>query len=133
MACWAPGTPSGVTNLPRWPLPLRADGHPERRCCAGRADRIRLAQFDAIIGDGLHGEVKSVSTVPTNHDASRARAVHLASDLDGAAVLNRSGTSRPTVVLLCVHNAGRSQTAAGLMRQLARGRVDVFSGGSEPT
>ena len=38
----------------------------------------------------------------------------------------------PSVVFLCVHNAGRSQMAAGFMRQLAGGRVDVFSGGSEP-
>src|SRR5690606_25142108 len=82
----------------------------------------------------LHHEMGlTLSTVPTNHDASRDRAERRASDLDEAAVLNRSGSSRPTVVFLCVHNAGRSQMAAGLMRQLARGRVDVFSGGSEPT
>ena len=46
--------------------------------------------------------------------------------------MNRRGSPRPTVVFLCVHNAGRSQMAAGFMRQLARGRVDVFSGGSKP-
>jgi len=38
----------------------------------------------------------------------------------------------PSVLFLCVHNAGRSQMAAGFMRQLAGARVDVFSGGSEP-
>jgi arsenate reductase (thioredoxin) len=38
----------------------------------------------------------------------------------------------PSVVFLCVHNAGRSQMAAGFMRALAGGRVAVFSGGSEP-
>jgi arsenate reductase len=38
----------------------------------------------------------------------------------------------PSVLFLCVHNAGRSQMAAGWMRQLAGDRVDVFSGGSEP-
>ena len=38
----------------------------------------------------------------------------------------------PSVVFLCVHNAGRSQMAAGWMRHLAGDRVDVFSGGSEP-
>ena len=38
----------------------------------------------------------------------------------------------PSVLFLCVHNAGRSQMAAGLMRHLAGDRVDVFSGGSEP-
>jgi arsenate reductase len=38
----------------------------------------------------------------------------------------------PSVLFLCVHNAGRSQMAAGFMRTLAGGRVDVFSGGSQP-
>ena len=37
-----------------------------------------------------------------------------------------------SVLFLCVHNAGRSQMAAGFMRQLSDGRVEVFSGGSEP-
>lgn len=38
----------------------------------------------------------------------------------------------PSVLFLCVHNAGRSQIAAGWMRHLAGDRVEVFSGGSEP-
>jgi len=38
----------------------------------------------------------------------------------------------PSVLFLCVHNAGRSQMAAGWMRHLAGNRVEVFSGGSEP-
>ncbi len=38
----------------------------------------------------------------------------------------------PSVLFLCVHNAGRSQMAAGWMRHLAGNRVDVFSGGSAP-
>ena len=38
----------------------------------------------------------------------------------------------PGVLFLCVHNAGRSQMAAGWTRRLADGRVAVYSGGSEP-
>lgn len=38
----------------------------------------------------------------------------------------------PSILFLCVHNAGRSQMAAGFARYLAGDRVDVFSGGSEP-
>jgi protein-tyrosine-phosphatase len=38
----------------------------------------------------------------------------------------------PSVLFLCVHNAGRSQMAAGWLRHLAGDRVDVFSGGSDP-
>ena len=41
-------------------------------------------------------------------------------------------TLNPSVLFLCVHNAGRSQMAAGWMRHLSDGKVDVFSGGSEP-
>ncbi|HEX7834075.1 MAG TPA: arsenate reductase ArsC [Pseudolysinimonas sp.] len=37
-----------------------------------------------------------------------------------------------TVLFVCVHNAGRSQMAAGFMQQLSHGRVDVLSAGSEP-
>ena len=38
----------------------------------------------------------------------------------------------PTVVFLCVHNAGRSQMAAGWMHHLAGDRAVVVSGGSSP-
>jgi protein-tyrosine-phosphatase len=38
----------------------------------------------------------------------------------------------PSVLFLCVHNAGRSQMAAGWTRHLAGDRVDVLSGGSDP-
>jgi protein-tyrosine-phosphatase len=40
--------------------------------------------------------------------------------------------AKPAVLFLCVHNAGRSQMAAGWLRHLAGDAVDVFSGGSEP-
>jgi protein-tyrosine-phosphatase len=39
---------------------------------------------------------------------------------------------RPAVLFLCVHNAGRSQIAAGWLRHLAGDDVEVFSGGSDP-
>jgi arsenate reductase len=39
---------------------------------------------------------------------------------------------KPTVLFVCVHNAGRSQMAAGYMRHLSAGRVDVLSAGSAP-
>ena len=41
-------------------------------------------------------------------------------------------TDRPSVLFLCVHNAGRSQMARGFAHHLSGGAVDVFSGGSEP-
>ena len=39
---------------------------------------------------------------------------------------------RPTVLFVCVHNAGRSQMAAGLTARLAGDRVAVRSAGSDP-
>jgi len=38
----------------------------------------------------------------------------------------------PSVLFVCVHNAGRSQMAAGLLRHLAGDAIEVRSAGSEP-
>jgi protein-tyrosine-phosphatase len=41
-------------------------------------------------------------------------------------------TDKPTVLFVCVHNAGRSQMAAGYLQALAGDRVEVLSAGSAP-
>ncbi|QFG68044.1 arsenate reductase ArsC [Ornithinimicrobium pratense] len=41
-------------------------------------------------------------------------------------------SDKPTVLFVCVHNAGRSQMAAGYLRHLADGQVEVRSAGSAP-
>ena len=41
-------------------------------------------------------------------------------------------SDKPSVLFVCVHNAGRSQMAAGYLNQLAGGRIEVCSAGSEP-
>ncbi|WP_226534052.1 arsenate reductase ArsC [Microbacterium paraoxydans] len=41
-------------------------------------------------------------------------------------------TAKPSVLFVCVHNAGRSQMAAGFLRDIAGDRVDVRSAGSLP-
>jgi arsenate reductase len=41
-------------------------------------------------------------------------------------------SSKPSVLFVCVHNAGRSQMAAGWLRHLAGDQVEVRSAGSEP-
>lgn len=43
-----------------------------------------------------------------------------------------SVTDRPSVLFVCVHNAGRSQMAAGYLKHIGGGRIDVYSAGSEP-
>ncbi|WP_374093332.1 arsenate reductase ArsC [Microbacterium sp. BLY] len=44
--------------------------------------------------------------------------------------MNASHT--PSVLFVCVHNAGRSQMAAGFLRELAGDRIEVRSAGSMP-
>jgi arsenate reductase len=41
-------------------------------------------------------------------------------------------SDKPTVLFVCVHNAGRSQMAAGYLQHLAGGRIQVLSAGSQP-
>jgi protein-tyrosine-phosphatase len=41
-------------------------------------------------------------------------------------------TDRPSALFVCVHNAGRSQMAAGFLRSLSGGAVEVRSAGSMP-
>ncbi len=46
--------------------------------------------------------------------------------------MTEQSADRPTVLFVCVHNAGRSQMAAALLQRAAAGAVDVRSAGSEP-
>jgi protein-tyrosine-phosphatase len=41
-------------------------------------------------------------------------------------------TDKPTVLFVCVHNAGRSQMAAGYLEHLAGDWIEVLSAGSQP-
>lgn len=41
-------------------------------------------------------------------------------------------SKKPSVLFVCVHNAGRSQMAAGFMEHLSNGRIEVLSAGSAP-
>ena len=43
-----------------------------------------------------------------------------------------TATESPSALFVCVHNAGRSQMAAGWLRHLAGDRVEVLSAGSAP-
>ena len=46
--------------------------------------------------------------------------------------MNEATTTKPSVLFVCVHNAGRSQMAAGFLAHLAGGRIEVRSAGSTP-
>lgn len=40
--------------------------------------------------------------------------------------------SKPSVLFICVHNAGKSQTAEAILKHLVGDEITVFSGGTEP-
>jgi arsenate-mycothiol transferase len=44
----------------------------------------------------------------------------------------QTGAKKPSILFVCSKNGGKSQLAAGLMRQLAAGSVDVYSAGTKP-
>jgi protein-tyrosine-phosphatase len=52
--------------------------------------------------------------------------------LQAMAQIEGSEPGTPSVLFLCVHNAGRSQMAAGWLRAIAGDQVNVYTGGSEP-
>ena len=49
-----------------------------------------------------------------------------------AKIQGKLRTTLPSVLFVCVHNAGRSQMAAGFVRHFAKDRIEVYSGGSDP-
>jgi protein-tyrosine-phosphatase len=61
---------------------------------------------------------------------------HHINNLEGEKLIGSNGgvsmSKKPTVLFVCVHNAGRSQMAAGFMRELAGDQVEVLSAGSAP-
>ena len=46
--------------------------------------------------------------------------------------MSAEGKEALSVLFMCIHNAGRSQMAAGLLKHLTKNRVKVFSAGSKP-
>jgi len=73
-----------------------------------RVDLARCRELFAETGSALHPALRLVAPA-TPPPADRAR-----------------------VLFLCTGNSGRSQIAEALLRQMARGRADVFSAGSRP-
>lgn len=67
-------------------------------------------------------------------DVRPSRAARFAAErLDALSAIESTNSARvPEVLFVCVQNAGRSQIAAALMRQLAGGRVHVRTAGSQP-
>jgi protein-tyrosine-phosphatase len=94
--------------------------------------------------DGVFGRETIELFLHTSYDqfASRARVGNFLSlmaerfarqRLEAQALVEgKANDGLPTVLFLCVHNAGRSQMALGWFNHLAGGRAIAWSGGSEP-
>ncbi len=90
---------------------------------------IEPATIERIVDESVEAARRRSASVSMAALAERVAA-------DRLRALLRLGAGRrdaiPGVLFLCVHNAGRSQMAAGWMRHLGADGVAVFSGGSEP-
>jgi protein-tyrosine-phosphatase len=85
-------------------------------------ERFISENLDQFLGDATITAFAPV--LVERHTRDRLRAL---AKIEGKIV-----SDVPSVLFLCVHNAGRSQMAAGWLKHLAGGRVEVYSGGSEP-
>lgn len=110
----------------------------EREFLHQAADRLR-SQFTGTFGSETIEGVLSDSLARLSSGARINASLPLLAErfakegLLAAAKTKRSDmTHKPTVLFLCVHNAGRSQMAAGWLQHLAGDRVTVLSGGSTP-
>jgi protein-tyrosine-phosphatase len=87
-----------------------------------------IARYIAESSDLLAGDAKVNVFVPVLvHRFARERLKALG-QAEGVIV-----KEQPEVLFVCVHNAGRSQMAAGLVKLRSQGRVHVRSAGSDPT
>lgn len=108
-----------------------------RRDGASSTDQVRRAFADVLDAEVVDEIVEDTATVVRNRGGDPAafddRTASLARDrLRALARLEHGPPTKPAVLFLCVHNAGRSQMGAGWLRHLAGDDVDVFSAGSDP-
>jgi len=106
-----------------------------------RVDRVVVVGDEAQV-DPIEGMVGTIETWPTDEPSRRGidgvEQMRLVRDDIDARVqtllteLTVAPVTRPAVLFVCVHNAGRSQMAAGYLRHLAGDRIDVRSAGTEP-
>jgi arsenate reductase (thioredoxin) len=112
---------------------------PDQQYALRSAARGLGEQFAGVFGSetierflySSYDQFASAATVPTflpllaeRFARQRLRAL--------AKVEGKVGDGKPSVLFLCVHNAGRSQMALGFFQHLAGDRAIAWSGGSEP-
>jgi len=95
---------------------------------AGVFGRETIELFLTTSWDQLASRATTVTFLPVLAERFARERLHALARVEG-----KSDTGVPTVLFLCVHNAGRSQMALGWFRHLAGDRAVAWSGGSEPT
>ena len=94
----------------------------------GVFSRETIARYIAESSDLLGGEAKVNVLVPVLVQRFARERLKALGQAEGVIV-----KEQPEVLFVCVHNAGRSQMAAGLVKLRSQGRVHVRSAGSDPT
>lgn len=93
----------------------------------GRYGAETIARLLRSSYDELLATASIVTFVPLLAERFARERLQALAQVDGLA-----GVRRPTVLFLCVHNAGRSQMALGFLRHLAGDAAVGWSGGSDP-
>ena len=85
--------------------------------------------IERFVGDSLArmSSARLTGFVPLFAERFARERLHALAKVEG-----KEASTTPSVLFLCVHNAGRSQMAAGFLRHLGGDGVLVYSGGSEP-
>jgi protein-tyrosine-phosphatase len=86
-----------------------------------------IEQFLATSYEQVAADARIVTFLPLMAERFARQRLKALAKIEG---MTREGA--PTVLFLCVHNAGRSQMALGWFNHLAGGRAVAWSGGSEP-
>ena len=94
---------------------------------AGSFGRETVERFIADSLDQLAPRATVMNYLPLLTERFARERLRALARLDSPAA-----SDTPSVLFMCVHNAGRSQMAAGWLRHLAGDAVVVWSGGSEP-
>jgi protein-tyrosine-phosphatase len=105
---------------------IRSAANRVRADFAGTFSEETIQRFLAESWDSLSGS-KVANYIPLFVERFTRQRLRALARVEGKAT-----DMKPMVVFLCVHNAGRSQMAAGWMQHLAGDQVEVFSGGSDP-
>jgi arsenate reductase len=108
-------------------LALRSAASNLRREFDGVFGQETIEQFLATSYDQFAAGARIATFLPLMAERFARQRLQALAKVEG-----KASSGLPTVLFLCVHNAGRSQMALGWFNHLAGGRAVAWSGGSEP-